>query len=286
VKLSPRYDGAVFLTIDGRADDQLLPVTRQRRRLEALLNDRSDDEWRSASRCEGWTVQDVVAHLAGVNVFWVASVLAGLAGAPTKLLAAFDPARHPALLVEGTRSLSPREVLDQFVTSNDGFLGALATLDEAGWSALAETPVGHVSIRLLAHHALWDSWVHERDIAIPLGLAPAEEPDEVESCLQYAAAIGPALRTLDSEALAGEFGVLASDPNVQFTLEVGNSVAVRHQTPRAHTPRLHGAAVELVEALSVREPLPADTPDEWRGLVNILAAVFDNSREDSSRRSS
>jgi uncharacterized protein (TIGR03083 family) len=279
MRLSPRYDGAVILSIDGTADDQLLPVTRQRRRLETLLEDRSDEEWRSPSRCEGWTVQDVVAHLVSVNVFWVASVLAGVAGNPTRLLATFDPATHPALLVEASRSLSPHEVLDQFVTSNDGFLGALATLDEAGWSTPAETPLGHVPMRLLAHHALWDSWVHERDIVIPLGLAPAEEPDEVESCLQYAAAIGPALRTLESEPFAGEFGLLAQDPSMRFTLEVGSSVAVRHGVPPAHVPCLRGAAVELVEALSIRGPLPADTPDEWRALVNVLATVFDNARE-------
>ena len=31
-------------------------------------------------------------------------------------------------------------------------------------------------MRLLASHALWDGWVHERDIALPLGLTPPEEP--------------------------------------------------------------------------------------------------------------
>ena len=34
-------------------------------------------------------------------------------------------------------------------------------------------------------------------------------------------------------------------------------------------------AVELVEALSLRAPLPADTPVEWRGVLNGLETVFD-----------
>ena len=78
-------------------------------------------------------------------------------------------------------------------SSNDGFLGLLAELDDEGWSMPAESPPGHVSIRLLAFHAIWDSWIHERDIALPLGQQPPEVPDELRSCLQYAAAVSPAL---------------------------------------------------------------------------------------------
>src|ERR1700681_3973043 len=150
MKLSPRYDGPTILSFDGPADDQRSPVTRQRRRMESLLADLNEHEWRSKSRCDGWTVQDVVSHLVGVNTFWAASVRAGL-----------DGVAHPALMVDSMRTCSPREVFDQFVASNNAFLEAVATLDEHGWSTLAETPAGHVPIRLLVHHALWDAWVHE-----------------------------------------------------------------------------------------------------------------------------
>src|ERR1700681_3401906 len=161
MKLSPRYDGPTILSFDGPADDQRAPVIRQRRRMEALLVDLNEDEWRSESRCDGWTVQDVVAHVVGVNTFWEASMRAGLDGAATRVLASFDPVAHPALMVDAMRTCSPREVFDQFVASNNAFLEAVATLDEHGWSTLAETPAGHVPIRLLVHHALWDAWVHE-----------------------------------------------------------------------------------------------------------------------------
>jgi uncharacterized protein (TIGR03083 family) len=274
MKLSPRYDGPAVLAIDGNADDQAVVVRRQRRRLEALLTDLADDEWRAPSRCDGWSVQDVVAHLVGVNAFWEASVSAGLAGTPTRVLAAFDPAAHPPMMVEPMRALTARETLDQFVASNDGFLGALAELDDQGWSTPAESPVGHVSIRLLAQHALWDSWLHERDIALPLGRTPAAEPDEIASCLCYSAAIGPAFRIGDASAFSGELGVVATDPDVHFTLEVGDAVAVRHDSLQAHTPCLRGSAVELTEALSIRAPFPADAPPEWHRLVHSLATVF------------
>src|SRR3954454_21738434 len=131
--------------------------------MESLLAHLSDDEWKAPSRCDGWSVQDVVAHLVGVNAFWQASVAAGLDGNPTRILVQFDPAATPRLMVEPMRVLSPPEILGEFVASNNGFLDALSTLDESGWTTLAHSPPGHVPIRLLAQHALWDAWVHERD---------------------------------------------------------------------------------------------------------------------------
>lgn len=275
MKLSPQYDRTPIISIAGPADDQLAPVVRQRKRLEATLVDLTDADWSAASRCASWTVQDVVAHMVGVNGFWQMSVLAGLAGAPTRVLADFDPAATPPLMVEPMRALAPAEVLDQFVSSNDGFIGAIAELDAGGWSMLAETPAGHVPMRLLAHHALWDCWVHERDIGLPLGLTPSVEPDEVLSCLRYAAALSPAFAISTGSALPGVFAVAATDPALHFTVEIGDSVAVRDGSGPRDAPCLRGGAVELVEALSIRAPLPASTPLEWHQLLAGLATAFD-----------
>ncbi len=279
MKLTPRYDGPPIISIAGLPDDQRAPVLRQRRRLEATLADLSIEDWRSASRCDGWTVQDVVAHVVGVNAFWQGSVLAGLAGTPTRVLAGFDPAATPTLMVEPMRALTPAEVLDQFVLSNDAFLGTIAELDEPAWSMLAESPAGHVPIRLLAQHALWDCWVHERDIALPLGLTPAVEPDELLSCLRYAAALSPAFAISSGSTSVGVFAVEASNPELRFGLEVGESVAVSEGLAARDAPCLRGAAVELVEALSLRAPLPPSAPTEWRQLLSGLATAFDSELE-------
>jgi uncharacterized protein (TIGR03083 family) len=165
--LAPRYDGPTILSVDGHPQDQFQPFTRQRRRMQAMLAKMTDQEWLSASRCLGWTARDVVAHLVGVNTFWYSSIGAGLAGMPTRVLAGFDPAATPPVMVDWMSSLTTREVFDQFVSTTEGLLGMVAELTDRGWSTLAETPAGHVPIRLLAQHALWDSWIHERDIALP-----------------------------------------------------------------------------------------------------------------------
>ncbi len=225
-------------------------------------------------------MHDVIAHLVGVNAFWEASVRAGLSGAPTQALATFDPAAHPPLMVAPMRALSPQELLEQFVATNDGILGALAEIDDDGWNAIAETPVGHVSIRLLAFHALWDAWIHEHDVAIPLGLPAVEHADELASCLRYAASVGPTLALDWPDRIVGTFAVVAHDPPIEFTVEVGAAVAVRDVAPAsapttASAPCLRGRAVELIEALSIRAPLAADAPAEWAQLLGSLATVFD-----------
>ncbi len=222
--LGSRYEGPTILSVDGDPKDQLQPLARQRRRMNAMLAELTDEEWTTPSRCDGWVVRDVV---------------------------------------------------DQFVATNEALLGAVAELDDAGWSVASESPAGHVPIRLLAQHALWDCWVHERDIAIPLDIEAAFEPDEVKSCLQFAAAVSPVLGLGLGHSSVGAFGVKATNPDVQFVVDVGASVAVRDQAPASSVPCLHGDAVALIEALSLRAPLPPSTPIEWTQLLDGLATAFD-----------
>jgi uncharacterized protein (TIGR03083 family) len=275
MRVTPRYDGPVILEIDGRLDDQLVPVTRQRRRFLAMLAELTDDQWRAPTRCDGWNAQDVAAHLVGVDGFWRMSIAAGLAGAPTQVLTNFDPASTPALLIEPMRTLPPSEVLGQLVAAVDAFLDLLASLDDAGWATPAETPPGYLPARLLAHHALWDCWVHERDIALPLGLAPAVEADEVAASLRYASALSPGFLINDGPGCEGRFAIDAHDPDIRFWLEVdGSTVHVHDGAAPDGTPCLRGDAVALTEALSIRGPLPDDAPSEWHDLIGGLATAF------------
>ena len=276
--LSPNYDGPPILSIPGDPSDQLVPVVRQRRRLEAMLVDLQPAQWAAASRCAGWTVRDVVAHLVGVNSFWNGSVQAGVAGTPTRFLANFDPAATPPLMVNSMSALSTAQILEQFKASNDALLTTIAALDDDQWGMLAEAPPGHVPIRLVAHHALWDCWVHERDIAIPLGIVAHEESDEVLSCLRYSAALSPALAASWNRPSEGRYVVEATDPGCNFTLHVDQTVAVQEGGQAVNGPRLCGRAVDLVEALSMRIPLSIDTPTPWRDLLAGIAMAFDAAR--------
>ncbi len=175
MRITPRYDGAAVINVDAVVRSPRTALVRQRARLAESLRGLTTGEWNTPSRCGGWTVQDVVEHLAGVNRFWWLSIQAGLRGEPTRLLASFDPVRVPAAMVEAARGASASATLDSFQATNAELETLIRSLTDADWDKPAEAPPGHVAIRAVAVHALWDSWVHERDILIPLSREQAVE---------------------------------------------------------------------------------------------------------------
>ena len=273
--LRPRYDQPLFLQLDLPLGDPAVPLLRQRHRLAALLAGLEQEQWAVASRCEGWSVQDVIAHLVTTNQFWAFSIAGGRIGEPTRFLTTFDPVVSPAELVEAVRSQTPAETLAAFVETNAALADAVTALDEAGWSSMGEAPPGHVPLRAVAMHALWDSWVHERDVLLPLGLAPVDEPDEIIGGLVYCAALSPAFAVAGGSTRPGAIVVEATDPDLRFVVGVGDSVVVHGGAVPEGALRLAGPAVELLEALSFRAPLTPPVPDGQRWLLGGLAEVFD-----------
>lgn len=275
--ITPRYAGPAILTMDGDGHDGLAPIIRQYRRFAAMLAGFDDAAWSASSRCDGWSTRDVAAHLLSVNRFWKASVVAGLSGQPSTILKGFDPAKTPPAIVDTMAGLSNRDILEQFQSASQGLLDVLAGLAPNDWSALAESPAGHVPIRFIVHHALWDSWVHERDVAVPLDLAVPDEDDEVTICLRYAAAIGPVLGLSASNSTPGRFAVEATGPTVRFVVSVDvETVSVYTADSDDSLPTLRGSAVHLTEALSLRTPPPLTMPHEWTQLLDGLRTAFDS----------
>jgi uncharacterized protein (TIGR03083 family) len=278
MRLTPRYDGPAVLRFTEAPGDLAVPLLRQRRRLGAVLEGLDAEHWSTQSRCESWSVRDVVAHLVGADQFWVLSTSAALAGEPTRYLDGFDPVVIPAQMVEQTQGQPPDEVLATYLAGVEAFADVVTGLDDAQWSMPAEGPPGHVALHCMIRHALWDAWVHERDIVLPLGSAPVEEPDEVVACLEYAAAVGPTFLSLLGTSRSGTLAVLGTDPTARVMVELGESVTVgvgiQEVPPGAVV--LEGPSVELVEAFSVRAPFPCAVPDGDRWLLSGVPTVFDS----------
>ncbi|MFY9921866.1 MAG: maleylpyruvate isomerase family mycothiol-dependent enzyme [Mycobacterium sp.] len=273
--LSPRYTGPTVVTIEGDPRDVAAPLVRQRTRLAEIAADFTDDEWSAPSRCAAWSVRDVIAHLAGINPLYVMSAVAGLAGEPTRLMPYFDPAVSPLRMVDDIRTLSSAEVFELLISSNAELIATVEALDERGWSTVAESPLGEVPIRLLMSHALWDSWVHERDILIPLGIEPSLIADEVVASLRYVSALTQGFAFGAGMECRGKFGIEATDPDFHCVMAVDDAVTVRIEQPDDSMPVLRGPAVMLAEALSTRLPLPAGAPPEWHRLLGGLTYTWD-----------
>lgn len=275
MQLTPRYGTDPVLTLDGSPADICGPAVRQRRRLAATLATFTEEQWSHPSRCAGWTNRDVIVHLDSTNAFWSFSIASGVGGAPTQFLATFDPVASPAALVDGAADVSSSEVLTKFTASTEAFAEQLVALDTDGWSALAEAPPGHISVSALVHHALWDSWVHERDILLPLGIAPAVEDDEVAACLRYGAALGPALARTRGDVRTGTLALEVTDPGVAAVIDIGDRIVVSSGTGSADL-QFTGDAVELLEAFSIRRPFPHVVDPSHTWMLGGLSETFDN----------
>lgn len=274
MQIAPVYDRSLLTMDDGLA---IVPGTvRQRRRLLDVLGSLTDEQWATPSRCQGWRVQDVAAHLAGVDPYWLASITAGLAGEPTRVLRGFDPKATPAAMVDATGAKSPAETLTELRAATTALCDLVEGLDEVALLKVAESPPGHVAIRAVLHHALWDAWVHERDVALPLGLVPAEEPDEIAASLRYVAALNPVFAVMSGTATDATLVLETTEPDVRVVVSVtGDSVRVHDGEASGDAVVLRGDAVELTEMLSARLPLDRDVPEDRSWLVRSLADVFE-----------
>ncbi|MCO1659871.1 maleylpyruvate isomerase N-terminal domain-containing protein [Pseudonocardia humida] len=74
--LTPRYDGTPVPRAEGPIVDPAASLLRRRRRLADILARFDAEQCASPTRCERWTVHDVIMHPVRVNDAWTASIAA------------------------------------------------------------------------------------------------------------------------------------------------------------------------------------------------------------------
>jgi uncharacterized protein (TIGR03083 family) len=152
--------------------DALADVWSSMQELGAELD---ESEWKWPTDCPGWTVQDNLAHILGIE-----SVILGLPEPVVDLPEALphvknDLGRSNEIWVESFRSLSGAEVLDRFRDVAALRLDALRALTEEEWSAPSWTPTGPGTVRDLIPFRVLDSWIHELDMRRAVGRPPNME---------------------------------------------------------------------------------------------------------------
>ena len=127
-----------------------------------------ETQWKQATDCPGWTVQDNLAHIIGIE-----SVILGRAEPDIVILdlphVKNDLGRSNEVWVASFRHLSGAEVLAQFRDIAATRLAQLRTFTDADWAAASWTPVGPGAVRDLIPFRVLDSWVHELDMRRALG---------------------------------------------------------------------------------------------------------------------
>ena len=145
--------------------------------LSDLVAGLDDAGWQAPSRCEGWTVADVVLHLAQTNDMALASLEGRLpafledfyAGLP----AAADVDEGADLAVRRERGAAPAELLDRW---RAGAATLLAAFEASDLQTRVTWVAGDLTARTLATTRLAETWIHTGDVAAGLGveLEPTE----------------------------------------------------------------------------------------------------------------
>jgi uncharacterized protein (TIGR03084 family) len=149
----------------GAVDDLLADLAAQHAELDAVLTGLDGAGWGRASRCTGWSVADVVTHLAQSDELAVAS-MADRFG--TGLGDAADVDEWAAQAVDAEAPRPPAEVLARWHAATDALRRGLRASEpgrRVRWVA------GTLSCRTLAATRLAECWIHTNDIA---PVAPTE----------------------------------------------------------------------------------------------------------------
>jgi uncharacterized protein (TIGR03083 family) len=139
------------------------------RDIAGLCDGLSDDQWDAATDCPGWSIKDNVAHMIGTE-----RMLAGDQAPP----ASVEPGAHVRndigkaneQWIESYRSLTGKEVLDEFRKVTGSRLAALRALTPEDWDREGFTPEGPGPYRLFMEIRVFDCWYHDQDIREALGV--------------------------------------------------------------------------------------------------------------------
>jgi uncharacterized protein (TIGR03083 family) len=171
-------------------DEVVAGYTDELERFEALVRSLDDETWERPSRCEGWRVADVAAHVTGLLADIVAGRFEGL-GTPEMTQREVDE----------RRGRTPKELADELHEVAAAGSSTLAGLDDEAWKGPA--PAGILPTLGDGVEALWyDAWVHGDDIRAAAGLPTERSPGLRASVIHVASLLeatgwGPATLALD-----------------------------------------------------------------------------------------
>ena len=155
----------------------------------AMIEHLNDDEWSHPSRCDGWSARDVAVHLASTNAFWEVSIRSGIDGCADGDAGEVRSGRHPCRDGRGFDADTPTRSSRRSRRRRSHLPISSSDCGRPTGRRRPRRRPGTWASSAVVHHALWDSWIHERDIALPLGRTPDVEPDEVIASLRYVAAL-------------------------------------------------------------------------------------------------
>ena len=190
---------------------------------ESLISNLSESDWETRSLCPDWDVKGVVTHLAGIEnllLKWV-----------PQNAEEWPPFPKMAEFESEAESLSATELLDRSISILNDRRRELAGLSDETWSLECMTPVGPGTYGRFMNIRVFDFWVHQRDMTLPLGIETVDSGphaeialDEVHGSLGYIA--GKKIGLEDGMSIA--FHLSGAIERDLFALVDGRASVVEH----------------------------------------------------------
>ena len=155
-------------------DDIISALAAQQAELHALVEPLDEAGWERPSRCDGWTVADVLIHLAQTDELAIASLddrfddELGAMAEGLELVSDVDAGA--GALVAAQRGAAGAEILSRWSAAA---AGVRQRLDESDPSRRVRWVAGLLSCRTLAATRLSECWIHTGDVGVSVGGVPA-----------------------------------------------------------------------------------------------------------------
>jgi uncharacterized protein (TIGR03083 family) len=163
----------------------------------SLVDGLSAEQWRAQSLCPAWSVHGVIVHTVAIE----SALLGWRPESGDNPLVAMVP------LVAELAALEPKELVARYHQVAGRRLFELEAMSDAEFDAPSFTPVGQATYGRFMTVRVFDLWVHERDITVPLGLptndggiAAEMSLDEVQGSIGYIA--GKKIGVPDGKSIA------------------------------------------------------------------------------------
>ena len=188
-------------------------------RFEDLVRSVDEEQWRSPSRCEGWTAADVAAHVTGQ----MADIVNGR----------FDGLGTPEVTqrqVDERREKTPAQMADELAEITKVGTDILNAIDEAAWAG--PSPAGGGTLGDGVEALYYDAWMHADDIRAAIG-RPTEPGPGVRASVAHLAFLltekgwGPATIAVDGQdefAVSGGGGTRITGDAVDFVLAASGRI--------------------------------------------------------------
>jgi uncharacterized protein (TIGR03084 family) len=195
-------------------------LAAQHAELRGILTGLSDEQWASPSLCSGWSIADVVLHLAQSDEVALGSARGTMEVAARN--AGWDLGSPGSAIEDNAdaavakqRGASPADLFARWSAAADGLVATLAITDP---KRMLPWVANDLPARTLATTRLAECWIHTHDIARPLGIA-MEPADRWWHIVRLAWRTLPYAFAQAGQALTGPVALILDKPDGTGTWE-------------------------------------------------------------------